>query len=250
MAYRPYTLEIKKKFGIVLSSPYGMRGDPPKMHIGADYAPTIDRNSKKIPIIASWDGKVQLGKDGFGALWIQLFATDGRRYFNLHLDRYAVANNSEVKAGQLIGYMGTTGHSTGIHLHFETRLANGTRVNPENQGLVYFGQSNDMTNLSFKVIGKVTADKLNIRKLPDTKSEVIGTLAKDTEVVLTTVITGESINENTLWYAYSDGYISDQYIEKIRFEWYGSYLKGNDPEAIKKFKEINPLAKQIVELSN
>lgn len=46
-----------------------------------------------------------------------------------HLSRYAVSQGARVKRGQVVGYSGTTGWSTGCHLHF-TVLRNGEAVNP------------------------------------------------------------------------------------------------------------------------
>ncbi|HJX77255.1 peptidoglycan DD-metalloendopeptidase family protein [Glutamicibacter bergerei] len=46
-----------------------------------------------------------------------------------HMSRIAVSNGQHVKQGQVIGYVGTTGNSTGCHLHFET-IINGSHVNP------------------------------------------------------------------------------------------------------------------------
>ena len=48
-----------------------------------------------------------------------------------HLNSYAIAAGQTVSAGQLIGYVGTTGNSTGYHLHFEIKI-NGNFVNPIN----------------------------------------------------------------------------------------------------------------------
>ena len=46
-----------------------------------------------------------------------------------HMTRYIVSPGQKVSQGEVIGYTGTTGNSTGCHLHFET-LVNGTAVNP------------------------------------------------------------------------------------------------------------------------
>ena len=131
--YWPYTQQSKDSFDI---KRYPGRGFNPPSHGGVDDTPRI--KSKNIPIIASDNGYVTIGSDGYGGKWIQLWAASGKRYFSLHLDRYTVANKATVKAGQTIGYMGTTGNSTGIHVHFEVRLANGSKVDPDKQGLKYF----------------------------------------------------------------------------------------------------------------
>ncbi|MGO1530308.1 MAG: M23 family metallopeptidase, partial [Micrococcaceae bacterium] len=48
-----------------------------------------------------------------------------------HMTRYVVSPGQKVNQGDIIGYTGTTGNSTGCHLHFET-IVNGSAVNPAN----------------------------------------------------------------------------------------------------------------------
>ena len=56
---------------------------------------------------------------------------DGYSSIYAHMTNYVVSAGDTVKQGQLIGYVGTTGWSTGPHLHFEI-LLNGSNVNPMN----------------------------------------------------------------------------------------------------------------------
>lgn len=88
------------------------------------------------PVIASFDGEVVfVGGDGAtGPLWIGYWlypngegkTVDIRRADGLisrvgHLSGYAVKPGQKVKAGQVIGYAGSTGYSTGVHIHWELR---------------------------------------------------------------------------------------------------------------------------------
>ena len=53
----------------------------------------------------------------------------GRSTLYAHMSRIAVSSGTTVSQGEVIGYVGSTGHSTGPHLHFETRL-NGNHYDP------------------------------------------------------------------------------------------------------------------------
>jgi len=114
---------------MTLTSGYGVRSDPFRrraaMHAGIDLAgPT------GTPIYAAADGIVSYSgwMRGYGNL-IELAhgKTIETRYG--HLSKIFVKSNMRVKRGQLIGLMGSTGRSTGSHLHYEVRL-DGKAVNP------------------------------------------------------------------------------------------------------------------------
>lgn len=112
-----------------LASPYGMRIHPLegiwKMHNGVDLDAPMNT-----PIYASRSGKVYYrGWWGTGGNTIMINHQDGYISRYLHMERFAVANGEWVAAGQIIGYCGTTGGSTGPHLHFEIQY-NGKYVNP------------------------------------------------------------------------------------------------------------------------
>ena len=84
-------------------------------HTGADYAAP-----KGTPIIAVVSGQVVRADNGgaYGT-WTQIRGKDGHVWMYAHQSRRAVRHGQTVKAGQVIGYVGTTGNSTGPHLHLE-----------------------------------------------------------------------------------------------------------------------------------
>lgn len=103
-----------------------------RAHKGVDYAAP-----RGTPIKAAGDGRIALAgrHGGYGnAVIIQ----HGQRYRTLyaHMQGFAkgVRNGANVKQGQIIGYIGTTGLSTGPHLHYEFQI-NGTHVDPLSQKL-------------------------------------------------------------------------------------------------------------------
>ena len=112
-----------------VSSPYGMRSHPLegiwKMHNGVDLDAPLNT-----PIYASRSGVVYYrGWWGTGGNTIMINHQDGYISRYLHMESFAVANGEWVEAGQIIGYCGSTGGSTGTHLHFEIQK-NGSYVNP------------------------------------------------------------------------------------------------------------------------
>lgn len=115
----------------VFRSGYGMRRHPilgyRKMHTGVDWAAP-----RGTPIYAAGDGVVlQAGwKSGYGR-WTMIEHANGYRTAYAHQSRIApgVTKGARVNQGQVIGYVGTTGLSTGPHLHYEVYV-NGRTVNP------------------------------------------------------------------------------------------------------------------------
>ena len=98
-------------------------------HLGVDYGA-----ARGTPVIATADGKVLRAsrKGGYGKT---IIIRHGQRYHTLygHLSRYAkgIRKGKLVKQGQVIGYVGTTGLSTGPHLHYEFHV-DGKPRNPRN----------------------------------------------------------------------------------------------------------------------
>jgi len=114
-----------------ISSPFGNRFHPidkkVKFHAGMDIAVPVGT-----PVGASADGVVSFaGWDGdYGNLVIVQHA-DGRMTRYGHLSKLIAAKDDVVTAGQTIALSGSTGKSTGPHVHFEVR-ENGNAVNPQN----------------------------------------------------------------------------------------------------------------------
>ena len=97
-------------------------------HKGLDIAENLGED-----IIASFEGKViyaGYNDGGYGNLVIVQHSDDMKTYY-AHLSEIYVSLNQEVKKGEIIGAVGSTGYSTGPHLHFELRI-NETPVNPLN----------------------------------------------------------------------------------------------------------------------
>lgn len=113
-----------------LTSPFGMRVHPvlgyERMHEGVDMsAPT------GTPIYAAKSGKVTVTsyQAGGAGNYVSINHGDGFSSIYMHMTRYIVSKGQYVTAGQVIGYVGSTGLSTGPHLHFGISY-NGTYVNP------------------------------------------------------------------------------------------------------------------------
>ncbi len=115
---------------IALTSGYGVRSDPFRgraaMHAGIDLAGPLGT-----PIFATADGivgRAEYNNGGYGNL-VELNHGQGIQTRYGHLSRFAARAGQRVRRGELIGYMGSTGRSTGSHLHYEVRI-DGRAVNP------------------------------------------------------------------------------------------------------------------------
>ena len=115
--------------GARLTSSFGMRFHPilgfSRMHQGIDLAAPYGT-----PIVAASDGVVRFaGWHGGHGNFVQITHAGGLGTGYAHMSRFVVAPGMSVRQGQLIGYVGTTGLSTGPHLHFEV-YRNGQPINP------------------------------------------------------------------------------------------------------------------------
>lgn len=116
--------------GGFISSPFGGRPNPFSGY-GRDWHPGIDiAVDYGTPVYASAAGYVQqAGWYGGYGKYIRLGHDFGYETAYGHMSRLAVSAGSFVKKGEVIGYVGSTGYSTGPHLHFEI-LKYGEQVNP------------------------------------------------------------------------------------------------------------------------
>ncbi len=118
--------------GARLSSSFGMRKHPidgfNKMHRGTDFAAPMGT-----PIMASGDGVIKkAGWCGGGGNCVVIKHNTTYQTVYAHMSKFAngIRNGVRVKQGQTIGYVGSTGKSTGPHLHYEV-IFNGKRINSQ-----------------------------------------------------------------------------------------------------------------------
>jgi murein DD-endopeptidase MepM/ murein hydrolase activator NlpD len=112
-----------------LSAGYGMRSDP--FNGGRDFHPGLDISADKgTPIFATAAGKVELAAPSgdYGNLVVVDHGYGLVTRYG-HLSKFAVWQGRDIKRGDIIGYVGSTGRATGPHLHYEV-LANGKLMNP------------------------------------------------------------------------------------------------------------------------
>ena len=118
--------------GARLSSSYGKRKHPilgyTKMHLGTDFAAPTGT-----PIMASGDGKVtKAGWCGGGGNCVKIKHNNKYQTVYAHMSKFGrgIKRGVRVKQGQIIGYVGSTGLSTGPHLHYEV-IENGKKINSQ-----------------------------------------------------------------------------------------------------------------------
>ena len=147
--------------GARLSSAYGMRKHPisgfNKMHKGTDFAAP-----KGTPIMASGDGKIIRARwCGGGGNCVKIRHNSSYTTIYAHMHKFAagIKEGVRVKQGRIIGYVGSTGMSTGPHLHYEV-VQNGKKINSQKLKLPS-GKSLSGKNRELFEVNKI---KINVLK--------------------------------------------------------------------------------------
>ena len=176
-----------------ISSLFGYRRHPiyktVKFHSGVDYAAP-----KGTAIYASGNGKVEMARyvNGYGN-FVKIRHNSEYETAYGHMQRFAsgIRPGIQVKKGQIIGYVGSTGRSTGPHLHFEI-LRNGQRINPLKAKVatgndLYGGQLAEFKrrmkqiDASVEQIGKVKIEKKEEKVLGHTAEILAGKIQEQQE---------------------------------------------------------------------
>ena len=144
---------------IHIVSTFGIRIDPitglPSMHAGVDYA-----SPSGTPVYAVAKGVVvQVGYDGGSGNKIGIKHADGTQSYYYHLSRQLVRVGQSVTPRQVIGRVGSTGRSTGPHLHLGFKNVKGSWINPSGKRMI-------------------AAQKLDSERLAEFKKQVIETRHK------------------------------------------------------------------------
>jgi hypothetical protein len=178
-------------------------------------------------VVAAAGGTVtrveNLGNVSYGR-WIEIANGNGYRTRYAHLSAQLVHVGQSVHKGQAIGRVGSTGGSTGPHLHFEERL-NGVPVHVYFNGreALYFGtrnytSQNSCGGSSTSVVGRVNTAgaPLTVRAGASTNTAAVGSVADGAHVTITCQKHGESIHgtygTSSLWDKIGGGYVSDAYV--------------------------------------
>ncbi len=151
--------------GARLSSSYGMRKHPisgyNKMHKGVDFAAPTGT-----PIFAAGNGIVEyVGRNGGYGKYIRIRHDSTYKTAYAHLNGYkkGISSGVRVKQGDVIGYVGSTGKSTGPHLHYEI-IVNGKQINPATLKLPSGRKLNEQQLNEFQILVSKIDEEINIYK--------------------------------------------------------------------------------------
>ena len=135
-----------------LTSSFGLRRHPilgfSRMHQGVDFGAPMGA-----PIVAATDGVVSFaGRHGGHGNYVRLNHSGGISTGYAHMSRIVARPGERVRQGQLIGYVGSTGLSTGPHLHYEM-YRNGQAINPSSMKFTTIAQlaGRDLANFRAKL---------------------------------------------------------------------------------------------------
>lgn len=169
-------------------------------HYGIDYG----TKNKNYGLYAITDGVVyKTGKDSTSGNWIYIkYPSLGYMSFYCHLTKTPlVKKGAKVKPDTLVGYAGTTGNSTGIHLHLGfKKIGSDKWINP---GDVNVNETRE------------TTEKLNLRANKGTKAKILTTIPKGKKIALIERFSGNSNGYQwaKIKYGNTVGYVADKYIK-------------------------------------
>jgi len=165
------------------------------------------------------------GNTSYGR-WVEIRHGNGYTTRYAHLSTQTVGVGQTVAKGQKIGTVGSTGGSTGPHLHYEQRQ-NGVAVRARFDGVtaLYYGTKNYKSNNcagggggGTGVTGRINTagTRLTVRKGATTSSDAVGTVGDGTYVTIKCQKYGQSITgtygASTLWDFIGTGYVADAYV--------------------------------------
>jgi hypothetical protein len=204
-----------------------------------DHSPTnaIDFNRTDDlgdPVVASAPGTVDvvtnLGNTSYGR-YVRINHGGGYTSYYAHLNAFNVSVGQAVGYGSVLGFVGTSGNSTGPHLHYEQRL-NGSAVQIRfNGGLaLYWGTRNYTSDNACGGSASGTVNtagaNLNVRSGPGTGFATVGTVADGQVVSIRCQTTGTTVTgtygTSSIWDNIGSGYISDAYV----FTGYDGFIPG------------------------
>lgn len=175
-------------------------------------------------VVAAAAGKVTRveneGNVSYGR-WVEIDHGGGYRTRYAHLNTQSVSVGQSVAQGKKIGTVGSTGGSSGPHLHYEARL-NNSAIKPVFNGstALFFGTKNYTSKNScgggFQGTVNTSGLPLTIRAAASTASSAVGSVADGAQVTITCQKHGTSVKgtygTTTLWDFIGTGYISDAYV--------------------------------------
>lgn len=173
-------------------------------------------------VVAAASGRVSrvenTGSTSYGR-WIEIDHGGGYRSRYAHLSVQRVSVGQQVARGQQIGNVGSTGGSTGPHLHFE-ELLNGSAIRISFNGAqIYYWGTRSYTSRNCGITGTVNTTSgasLTIRSGPSTSYAAVGSVADGATVAIRCQTRGQTITgtygTTDLWDHIGSGYISDAYV--------------------------------------
>lgn len=188
------------------------------------------------PVVASAPGTVSVVRDLGGTSYGKYVVVNhgsGYTTYYAHLNSFSATVGETVSYGEVIGYVGSTGGSTGPHLHYEQRY-NGNDIQVRfNGALAYYWGTKTYTSDNgcsggYSATVNTAGANLNVRSGPSTSYAIVGSVADGQTVRITCQTSGQSVTgtygTSSIWNKISSpsGYISDAYT----YTGYDGYIPG------------------------